>query len=165
MSRTAFYRFFGDLGAVLIRLLADVSDEIARGGRDFWFGRRLDAPGLLGAAATVTAVFRRHSALIRALSDAGSVDDDLDRTYRDVVERFVEATAERIRRDQAAGSISTRVDPVETAHALVWMTERYLSAAFRRDVPPDDQTASRTLFAVWWRTLYGPADPPDITPG
>lgn len=166
LSRTAFYRFFPDLGTVLVRLLADVSDEIARSGVAFWEAPVGSADALRAAAAGAAAAFRQHHALLRALADASSTDDELDRAYRRAVGRFVAATETRIRRDQVAGELSTDLDPTETARALVWGTERYLSKTYERRPMPDDTAVVDTVTRMWsvcgWRS--GPSGATDHHP-
>lgn len=67
------------------------------------------------------------------------------------------ATSEHITEEMGAGRIEP-VDPLETARALVWMTERYLldrlGGRDRASVP----RVVEVLLTIWVRALY--ADTP-----
>lgn len=163
LSRTAFYRFFPDLGTVLVRLVANVSDEIAVSGAGFWQAPVGSLDGLHAAASGAAAVFRDHHLLLRAMADASSTDEALDRTYRALVGRFVTATETRIRSDQAARAVPSDLDPIETAWALVWGTERYLSKTYERRPMPDDATVIDTVVRMW--SMCGWPNSPSTTTG
>jgi AcrR family transcriptional regulator len=164
IARTAFYRFFPDLGTVLRQLLTDLVADITARGAAFWQPNR-DDPAVAGAgpraaleaaAAGTVAVFRQHHHLIRAFVDAAAADDDLDAAYRRAVGLVVAATAERIRSDQRAGLVDGDLDAGQLAEALVWMSERFLSMTYGAldDRPVDDDAAAATVVTIWWRTLY-----------
>lgn len=145
LSRTAFYRFYPDLGAVLQDLLAGLVRELAAANAVYLVGaaaqpaiaggddRRsalADRADALGRALTATAaIFHERRHLLTALIDASAADDDLERAYRRAVGTFIAATERRIRADQTAGLVDDDVDPPTTAACLVWMTERVLWAA------------------------------------
>jgi hypothetical protein len=78
----------------------------------------------------------------------------VETAYRSLVQAFVDATAERIRTDQAAGIVAADVDPSETARALVWGNERYLSEAFGRSPADDLGPVLDVLYRIWLATLY-----------
>lgn len=180
LARTAFYRFYPDLGAVLQALLQNLVGDIARRGAAFW---RAPAPGGAGLSAQATAdpgadgtedgtaeaaaalraaavgtvtVFRLHHHLIRAFVEASATDDDLDAAYRRAVGFFTEAAARRIRADQRAGLVDPTLDADRIGEALVWMSERFLSMAYvdAPSRPPADDQMVATLVTIWWRTLY-----------
>jgi AcrR family transcriptional regulator len=175
LSRTAFYRFYPDLGAVLQDLLAGLVRELAAANAVYLVGaaaqpaiaggddRRAalaDRADALGRALTATAaIFHERRHLLTALIDASAADDDLERAYRRAVGTFIAATERRIRADQTAGLVDHGVDPSTTAACLVWMTERVLWAA-------DDTTPQ------WHRPTTEPTPEPtagvlagDVDPG
>ena len=47
------------------------------------------------------------------------------------------------------------LDAAETATALVWMNERYLSAVARTRADVQRALVVETLHTIWARTLYG----------
>ena len=54
----------------------------------------------------VAAVYARHGLVLGAIADAAGHDPDAEATYRGLIERFVDATAERIAQDIEAGRSS-----------------------------------------------------------
>src|SRR6266508_4566208 len=103
-------------------------------------------------------VYLAHGPLLGAIYEAAGLDDEVERVYLDLASRFVDATAARIERDARAGRALPLPDIAETASALVWMSERYLTALFARPGlagPEARGTAVDTLFTIWMRTIYG----------
>ncbi|MBD0209908.1 TetR/AcrR family transcriptional regulator, partial [Acinetobacter baumannii] len=47
------------------------------------------------------------------------------------------------------------LDVEETAKALIWLEERYLSEVFGRPSEVDPKVAIRVLQNIWLSTLYG----------
>jgi AcrR family transcriptional regulator len=154
ISRTAFYRYFPDLHAVLIRLLGDVSDDLFAMSERWLVSDGNPAETLRSALAGVAEVYVQHGGLLRAVADAATQDDEIDRVYQDLVQAFVTAVAGRIRRDELDGRTSG-LDPQETARALVWMIERYLVETYGRTQTHPVDGVVDTLHAIWMRTLYG----------
>ena len=156
LARTAFYRSFPDLPSVLAQLVDDLSGELLVPSDPWWSADGTDPAALETSVAKVVAVFVRRGSIIRALVDAAAYDDRMDAIYMDTVGRFVAAVGERIRFDQQAGRTSDGLDPHETARALVWMTERYLSETFGREYDGvTEERAADVLAAIWRKTLYG----------
>lgn len=64
--------------------------------------------------------------------------------------------AGRLREEVSAGHTQL-AHPYETARALVWLNERYLTLTFgRRPFVTDAETAASTLADIWVSTVYGP---------
>ena len=72
------------------------------------------------------------------------------------MQEFIDATARHIREEQARGRIGPLVDVDETARALVWLDERYLSEALGRTPQADPTLVVDVLHDIWVSTLYGP---------
>jgi hypothetical protein len=72
------------------------------------------------------------------------------------VNSFVDVTADHIEHEIAAGRILP-LDPRETAKALVWMNERYLTLSMGREPTAERAAVVRTLHTIWSRVLYGKA--------
>jgi AcrR family transcriptional regulator len=154
ISRTAFYRYFPDLHAVLIRLLGDVSEHLFAMSERWLASEGDPAETLRAALAGVADVYQQHGGVLRAVADAATQDDEIDTAYQDVVQAFVSAVATRIRRDEQEGR-THGLDPDETARALVWMIERYLVETYGRAQSHPAEKVIDTLHAIWKRTLYG----------
>lgn len=155
LSRTAFYRHFTDLAALLSALLAELGgglDQVA----DLWE----DAPGddpaaeLRPALERLVQSFADHGRLLHAIVDASPMHPEIAEQYSALGEQFARTAAERIRRDVAAGRSQVR-DPEEIALALVWLNERYLLARFGRRPLGDPERTTDTLVEIWTRTVYG----------
>ncbi len=92
--------------------------------------------------------------VLRALADAAADDPDVDEAYGQLVNSFVDVTAEHIEHEIAAGRILP-LDARETAKALVWMNERYLTLSLGREPTTDRAVVARALDTIWSRVLYG----------
>jgi len=108
ISRTAFYFYFRDKRELLMRLTADVS-ELLYAEAEQWFAGGEDDPA--PALRKIGALYREHAALLRAIVEVSTYDEEVATFWRALIGRFVEATEKRV------GSRAT-------AFALVWMTER-----------------------------------------
>jgi len=154
LTRTALYRYFPDRESVLLRLMVEVAAELTEASR-LWLDSS-DPKGSMGeAGAALARVYQRRGRLLLAFADAAASGQDVERTWRDAVGGFVAMCADRIGALAAAG-IADVEEPVETARALVWMTERYLLEVFARE-PVEGMTPERAadvLGRIWQRTLY-----------
>lgn len=165
LSRPAFYAYFHDRYELVTRLLEGIGGLLFAVDRRWLVGdpgvgreesRRILRDALRGGAET----FERYGPVLRAISDAASYDRRVEEVYRSgLIGRQVSSVAERISRDVEAGISAGDLDPLETARALVIMTERYLIDAYGR--PSGGKRApeaaiTRTLETVWINTIYGP---------
>ena len=163
LSRPAFYAYFRDRYEVVTRLLEGI------GGLLFALDWRWLSGGEVGEEAREVLVdalragsqtFVEYGPVLRAIADAAGYDARVEQVYRyGLIERLVGAVAGRISRDVEAGLSPADLEPVETARALVLMTERYLLDAFghpeRRPSGEESVLVFRTLEGIWVRTLYG----------
>lgn len=155
LSRSSFYVYFRDRYDLLLRLVGEIGDEL-QAMADRWLAGRGDRrANMFEALAGVTAVYARHGLVMRAIADAAGSDPLVESVYDDLLNRFVDANAEHIAEEQAAGQVG-ELDPGETARALVWMTERYLVRSLGT-VPPrqTEETVAKTLNTIWARAVYG----------
>jgi TetR/AcrR family transcriptional regulator, ethionamide resistance regulator len=163
LSRPAFYAYFRDRYEVVTRLLEGI------GGLLFALDWRWLSGGEVGEEAREDLVdalwagsqtFVEYGPVLRAIADAAGYDARVEQVYRyGLIERLVGAVAGRISRDVEAGLSPADLEPVETARALVLMTERYLLDAFghpeRRPSGEESVLIFLTLEGIWVRTLYG----------
>ncbi|MGV9816992.1 hypothetical protein [Nocardia xishanensis] len=68
-----------------------------------------------------------------------------------MVQRLIDAVARHIREEQARGRTAAALATDETAHALVWMDQRYLSEALGRE----PRIVVDVLYNIWMSALYG----------
>lgn len=163
VSRTAFYRHYPDVYAVVAEILEGIALEFQEqsGG---WFRD----PGSVGSLAVIypnllayARAYVKYGRLMAALADAAGVDDRVHSVWWDgLIGAYVDTTAAAIRRDQAAGAIRADLDPEGTASALTLAGERVsydLLGRHRRGEPED---FARIMSPIWAASLFGvvPAD-------
>jgi len=154
LSRPSFYVYFRDRHHLVLRVAEHIGGELFTMA-DRWFEGDGDGPALARAATEgIVAVFAEHGPVLRALADAAADDPDVDQVYGRLVKSFVDVTARHIDKEIAAGRILP-LDPQETAEALVWMNERYLTLSLGREPTTDRAVVAETLHTIWSRVLYG----------
>src|SRR3954467_15189449 len=120
LSRTAFYFYFRDKRELLMRLTAEVNQQLYDEA-DTWFtGDAAPAE----AMARIAALYDEHGALLRAIVEVSTYDEEIATFWRGLLRSFIDATTERV------GSEAT-------AFALVWMTERAFYQQLVQDRPVD----------------------------
>lgn len=156
MKRPAFYAHFRDRHDLVLRVVADIGQELAAMTDQWLLG---DDPHSDGRATFegLVDVYRRHGPVLRALSDAAGADEDVESAYRGLVDEFVATTAHHIRAEQARGRIGELPDVDQTARALIWLDERYLLDSFGREPQADPAVVVDVLHNIWLSTLYGSA--------
>jgi AcrR family transcriptional regulator len=153
LGRTAFYRYFPDLDALLLRRLGQIEGEM-REVAEAWFAARGEPREDMMATVTALAqLFRDHGPLLGAIADSAARGPELEHAWRSTVHRFVAPTVARIE-DWIASSDVSLDEPDETAKALVWMTERYLLESYRESPDLPVEAAATTLATIWWRVLF-----------
>jgi TetR/AcrR family transcriptional regulator, ethionamide resistance regulator len=152
ISRTAFYFYFRSKHDLLRAAMEEVSDETYREADRWWHGEGEPRVLIKAAIQGVVAVYLRHANLMRVGQEVAMYDAEMGELWRELIERFITATADHLRREQAAGRLRP-LDPDETAESLVWMMERcnyvYLGLGRR-----DSRHVVETLTAIWYHALY-----------
>jgi AcrR family transcriptional regulator len=153
MTRTAFYRYFPDLEAVLLAWLVELRAEFL-GAANLWLLAESDPEGSVLAATTALArVWSRHPRLLMAVADASTSGTRIQAAWHEVVDSFVGPVQARLEFLAARGL--THLDYAgETARALVWMNERYLLETYARERPVPVEVAGATLAQIWRRVLF-----------
>jgi AcrR family transcriptional regulator len=157
LGRTAFYRYFPDLEALVVSRLAEIRASL-EWARDQWILEFGASPGpesdLLAAASAIAEVFRLHGPWLLACADAATVNPEADAAWRGLVDDFCASTLEGVEGLCAAG-LCVLDDPAETTRALVLMSESYLLEAFGRGRDVTLERAAEVLAMIWRRTLFG----------
>src|SRR4051794_32077600 len=146
IGRTAFYFYFSDKRELLMRLTAEVSEQLYTVA-DGWFSGTDD--DLAGALRDIGELYREHGALLRAIVEVSTYDQEVATFWRGLVGRFVEATRARI------GAGGPGLPAQATAFALVWMTERAFHQHGVQDEPVARAELVDALTGIWQRTVYG----------
>lgn len=153
LTRTAFYRYFPDLEAVLLRRMSELRAELAEAA-DLWLNLDTDAEGALyHANAGLARVYAAHGRILLAFADAAGRGPEIEYAWHQAIDSFVGPVLARIE-DLMAKGMCQIGDAQETARALVWMNERYLLEAFGRGREGDVEVAARTLAEIWRRVLF-----------
>jgi AcrR family transcriptional regulator len=158
ISRTAFYFYFADKRELLVRLASKLSDDLYREADAWWSGAGDGPEQLRVALDKIAALYRAHGPLVCAIVEVSTYDEVVGPFWQALVGRFVDATAERIAAEVAAGRAAgsgAPVNPEATAFALVWMTERTLHQMLLQDGRVPDDELVRALERIWIATLYG----------
>ena len=156
LSRPSFYVYFRGRHELAVQLVEGIGAELYAGAAGWLEGDGKPSDDVRAALAGVADVYVRHGLALGAIADASEHEPDVDAIYRALVDRFVDATAQRIAVETARGQV-TGLDARETARALVLMSERYLTETLGRlPQEPRDQVVA-TLTRIWVRTLYGAA--------
>ena len=157
ISRTAFYFYFADKRELLMRLAADVADELYAEANTWWSGSGDGRGQVTDALAKIAAIYRAHAPLVCAIVEVSTYDAPVGVFWRGLVGRFATASAERIAGEQPAGRADAALDAEATAFVLVWMTERSFHQMLVHDGPPADDAIVAALARVWIATVYGGA--------
>jgi TetR/AcrR family transcriptional regulator, ethionamide resistance regulator len=154
LSRPSFYVYFRDRHHLVLRVVEHLGAELFTMS-ERWLRGTGEGPELAREALDgIVAVFVEHGPVMRALADAAADDPGVERAYSDLVESFIDATARHIDEEIAAGRI-LKLSAYETAKALVWMMERYLTLSLGREPLTPADTFADTLATIWTRVLYG----------
>lgn len=159
LTREAFYSHFDDVTDLVLSLITDFGGELY-GVAERWL---LDAqvqqqvgPGMTRAAHTwlraIVDFFYRNGPLVRAISEAATTDERIERAYNGFLDRFTELTAFGLQYMIKEGRIEP-LDPWPVARALNLMNERYLLGEFGHGSEGDPELALTTLETIWMRAL------------
>ena len=151
LSRTAFYFYFPGKEQALMSAAAEVSAEFYERADTWWHGE--GPPEELVRAALIGSldVYVRHAPLLRAAVELTSYSREFEEFYKELLDRFVRATAEHLHREQQAG----RLRPLDcdlVAEGLVWMSERCNHMMIKEGRSPEEIVD--TLTTVWVHALY-----------
>jgi len=154
LSRPSFYVYFRDRHHLVLRVVEHLGAELFTMS-DRWLKGTGEGPELARAALDgIVAVYVEHGPVMRALADAAVDDPGVERAYTALVQSFIDATARHIEEEVAAGRV-LKLSAHQTATALVWMMERYLTLSLGREPFTEARSVADTLATIWNRVLYG----------
>jgi AcrR family transcriptional regulator len=152
LSRTAFYFYFRSKHDLLRAAMEEVSDEAFREADRWWHGEGEPRSLIRAAIEGVVDVYQRHVNLMRVGQEVAMYDPEMAALWQELMDRFIDATAEHLRAEQAAGRLRP-LEPGAAAESLVWMMERcnyvYLGLGRRSRTQ-----VVETLTAIWYHALY-----------
>lgn len=159
VSRTAFYRQFPDLHALVAEILESIGHELLASS-----GAWLNDPASVGRPDVIhgnllgyAMAYARHGRLLGALTDAAGVDEQVYRIWRGLLQQFIDAQAAAIARDQANGAVRADLDPYATAYALGIAGERLSADLMGRHPRGGAEDFARIMTPIWTAVLFGVA--------
>jgi AcrR family transcriptional regulator len=151
LSRTAFYFYFPGKEQALMSAAADVNQAVFERADTWWHGDGPPEELVRTALQGILQVYVEHAALLRAAFELSSYSEDFEEFYKGLLDRFVHATAEHLRREQAAGRLRP-VDCDVVAESLVWMAERTNHVLIKQGRTPEELV--ETMTGIWVHALY-----------
>jgi AcrR family transcriptional regulator len=156
MVRSAFYNYFADRNALILRLLQDVEAEMMQAISP-WVERSSDpVTALRTGLEQVVEIYALHGHLLRAIHEASFHDHEVERAYRQVVDDFIDVVATILRRENRSGRTSVP-RPREVAHALLTMNTNVLVERLGRAPTDSPRAVAETLQFIWERAIYAGA--------
>jgi len=155
ISRTAFYFYFRDKRELLERVTEGVAEQLFARAEQWWQGDGDGAGELAEALSGIVELYRRHASLLRAIVETAAYDELVARYWRAMVARFVDATRQRIEREQTAGNVDAALPAQAIAFGLCWMTERAAYENLVQDGDLADAGLIDGLLAIWLGAVYG----------
>jgi TetR/AcrR family transcriptional regulator, ethionamide resistance regulator len=152
LSRTAFYFYYPDKNEVLKEAADEAATAIYAEADRWWHGEGPPEQLVRQALEGIADVYSRHASVLRAAVEATTYDRGFQAFYESLIRRFVDATAEHLRREVAAGR-ARALDSKVVAESLVWMAERCAYAFFLIEGRPVSEVIA-PLTGVWVNALY-----------
>jgi AcrR family transcriptional regulator len=152
LSRTAFYFYFPGKEQALMSAAEEVTDELYERADTWWHGEGPPEQLVREALEGILQVYVEHAALLRTAVEVTSYSPEFEVFYKQLVDRFVKATADHLRRERAAGRLRPPVDCDVAAEGLVWMAERCNHMLIKQGRSPDEVVGGLTT--VWVHALY-----------
>jgi TetR/AcrR family transcriptional regulator, ethionamide resistance regulator len=144
ISRTAFYFYFRDKRELLVRLTEEVNAELLAAASTWWSG----SADLRTALREIASLYREHGALLRAVVEVSTYDDEVAGFWRELVGRFAEPTRERIEAEGGEPALAGA-----TAFALVWMVERSFYQQLVQGEPVDAGELVDAMATIFEKTV------------
>ena len=152
LSRTAFYFYYPDKNEVLKEAANTVAAEVYAEADRWWHGEGRPEDLVREALEGIAGVYCDHADVLRAAVEATTYDAEFRAFYEGLIRRFVDATAEHLRRELDAGRLRP-LEPDSIAEALVWMAERCNYAFLLLEGRPKSEVVD-SLTAIWIHAIY-----------
>ena len=153
LSRSAFYFYFRDKQDLLMAAAVQVFEELYREADRWWHGEGEPEALVRSSLTGVASAYARHGQLLGVAVEVSTYDEEVRAFWRELVERFIAATAGHLEREQAAGRVREDLDPRATAESLVWMAERVCWVYLRNGERSVPEVVDQ-LCVTWMAALY-----------
>ena len=153
-SRSAFYRYYEDLPAMMEHLLNDFKEKIMAA-TSAWLTGEGDPISLLkDALGNMVEVSYQYGPILRAVLDAAPMNERLEKAWTHFANDFDDAVTHQIEYQQKAGLIKP-FDARPVATALNRMDSEMVSHHFGRRPRTNQISVRDAIIRVWVATLYG----------
>lgn len=153
-SRSAFYQYFRDLHELMEALLEGLQDEILAGAAPWIEGAGESVELLDSALSGLVTVCYRRGPILRAVADASTADERLEKSWKTFLGDFDEVVSQRIAADQERGLIPD-FDPMPVAVALNRLDASLMIDAFGQRPRKRPEPVLEAVKRIWISTLYG----------
>ena len=152
-SRSAFYRYFDDLYALMETLLLSLEEDIFEVAAP-WFSREGNPVDTLRESLTgLVRVCYEQGPILRAVSDASTIDERLENVWSAFLNQFDDAVTANIEAQQHEGVIQP-FSARPAAVALNRMDAYMLVNAFGRHPRHNPELVLEAISRIWISTLY-----------
>ena len=154
ISRSAFYRYFEDVHALMGALLTRLQSEILEGASPWLAGDGDPVALLCESLAAEVRLCYRHGPLIKGVSDAAGADAQMEDKWNGLLDRFDDVVRERIAADQELGLIE-EFDPRTVATGLNRVSASLYIREFGQRPRSQPGPVLDAIARIWISTLYG----------
>jgi len=159
-SRSAFYRYFDDLYALMEALLLGLEEDIFEAAAP-WFSSEGDPQVLLRESLSkLVSVCHERGPLLRAVAEASITDERLETSWASFLLQFDDAVTAQIEKQQAQGLIPA-FDARPIAVAFNRLDASLFIHAFGRHPRQNPELVLEAVTRIWTSTLYQSIDTPD----
>jgi AcrR family transcriptional regulator len=155
IARSTFYAHYDGKAALLRDAGAEVVTEVLEASRQ-WSGLPHDASrsDLHAALAHLVEVYRRHAALMGAMTEVAGYDEAVRLELSRLITVGQAELTRHVQQGQKKGSVRADVDPVLTMRWLMWMVERCLYAMVRTAPAREVAAHVDAMTGIVWASLY-----------
>ena len=153
-SRSAFYRYYEDLPAMMEHLLNELKEKVLSGTTPWFTGEGDPILQLEKSLENLVRICYQYGPILRAVTDAAPANERLEKAWAVFVEDFDNAVTQRIEHQQAAGLIKP-FDARPVAIALNHMNAELVRHHFGRRPRTNQISVRDAIIRVWVATLYG----------
>ena len=153
-SRSAFYRYYEDLPAMMEHLLNEFKDKILAATTAWIKGEGDPISMLKDSLGNMVEVSYQYGPILRAVLDAAPMNERLEKAWTSFAKDFDDAVTHQIEHQQKAGLIKP-FDARPVAMALNRMDSEMVSHHFGRLPRGNQASVLDAILRVWVATLYG----------
>lgn len=160
VSRSAFYRYFDDLYALMETLLLGLEEDIFEVAAPWFTGEGDPVVLLRESLSGLVRVCYERGPLLRAVADASTTDERLESSWAGFLLQFDDAVTAHIEQQQARGLIP-EFDARPIAVALNRLDASLLIHSFGRHPRHNPDAVLEAITRIWTSTLYQTIDTTD----